>query len=127
MRETYPFSVATQENGIVPLSTAQDRAVSSEKRKIQMFADDLSRVLNGEKSKHRWQFVDKAGQPIAAMDVQASGRRATAAFNQNKRKQRANHVPPLERQKQSQTDKAELVDRLYGGKGSLEKLFWPDA
>lgn len=129
MRETYPFNI---DRGGIPLSTAQDGAVDATKRRIQLLADDLSRVLNGEKSKHRWQLVDSEGKPtdlssaIAAMD-QVSGKRASATFSQNKRKQRANHVPHTARQQQSHSDKAGLVERLYGGKGSLEKKFWPDA
>ena len=125
MRESFAFNIDRQESGI-PLSASQDGAVDATKSKIKMFADDLSRMLRGEATKHRWQLVDKAGQPIAAMD-QVSGRRASAALSQNKLKQKHSHVPPLARQQQSQNDKAALIDRLYGGRGSLEAKFWPDA
>lgn len=133
MRESYSFNIDRQESGI-PLSTAQDGAVDATKHKIQMFADDLSRMLNGEKSKHRWQLVDAAGQPtdlssaIAALD-QVSGRRATAALSQNKRTQKRNATAPTlqEREQQRRDNKSTLVERLYGGKGSLEAKFWPDA
>ncbi len=130
MRESFAFNIPKEEHGAFPLA-AQDHAVDATKQRIKLFADDLSRVLNGEKSKHRWQIVDKAGQPtdlksaIAALD-QVSGRRASATLSQNKRKQKhSNHVPPLERQQQSQQAKAALIDRLYGGKGGLEAKFWP--
>ena len=132
MKESYPFNIAKQENGAFPLA-AQDHAIDATKRKIQLFAQDLSRMLKGESAKHRWQLVDAAGKPtdlksaIAAMD-QVSGRRASATLSQSKRKQKhSSHVPPLARQQQSQNDKASLIDRLYGNAGSLESKLWPDA
>ena len=131
MRESYGFNIDHEEHGIFPLSTAQDGAVDATKRKIQMFADDLRRMLKGDATKHRWQRVDAAGKPtdlksaIAAMD-QVSGRRASATLSQSKRKQKhSSHVPPLARKQQSQQDKALLIERLYGGQGSLEAKFWP--
>lgn len=134
MRETYPFNIDRQEGGI-PLSAAQDGAIDAKKHRIQMFADDLSRMLNGtEKPKHRWQLVDKAGKPtdlksaIAALDAKPKHRAANTLLPKNKAAQkRETTVTPLARQQQSQSDKTALVQRLYGGKGSLEAKFWPDA
>ena len=131
MRESYSFNVPKEEGGIVPLSTAQDREVSSKKRKTQMLTDDLSRMLNGEKPKHRWQLVDKAGKPtdmkaaIAALDAKPK-QRLTNKSTPNKA-HNTSQVTPLARQVQSQSDKAALIDRLYGGKGSLESKLWSDA
>ena len=140
MRETYPFNI---DRGGIPLSTAQDGAVDATKRRIQLFADDLSRMLNGEKPKHRfirgekgkykWQLVDAAGNPtdmkaaIAALDAKPK-QRLTNKSTPNKT-HNSSQVTPLARQvqSQSQNDKAGLIDRLYGGAGSLEKKFWPDA
>ena len=36
-------------------------------------------------------------------------------------------IPVVLSQQQCQSDKAALIERLYGGAGSLEKKFWPDA
>ena len=136
MRETYPFNIDRQEGGIVPLSTAQDGAISSEKRMTQLLADDLRRFIRGEKGMHKWQLVDKAGKPTdlkaacaaLAMDAKPKQRAANTLLPKNKAAQkRENTVPPLARQQQSQQAKAALVDRLYGGKGSLEAKFWPNA
>lgn len=134
MRESYSFNIPKEENGIVPLSTAQDRAVSSEKRMTQLLADDLRRFIRGEKGKHKWQLVDKAGKPtdmkaaIAALDAKPKHRLVNTQLSKNKAKQKQQQpVTPLARQQQSQQSKAALVERLYGGKGSLEAKFWPDA
>ena len=134
MRESYGFNIDHEEHGIVPLSTAQDRAVSSEKRMTQLLADDLRRFIRGEKGKHKWQLVDAAGKPtdmkaaIAALDAKPKHRVANTLLPKNKATQKQQQpVTPLERQQQSQSDKAALVQRLYGAKGSLEKKFWPDA
>lgn len=131
MRESYGFNIPKEESGI-PLSTAQDGAISSEKRKIQLFADDLRRFIKGEKGKHKWQLVDAAGKPtdmknaIAALDAKPKHRLASTRLPENKAKQkRENTVPTLARQQQSQQSKSALIDRLYGGKGSLEAKFWP--
>lgn len=135
MRETYPFNIDRKETGGIPLSTAQDGAIDAKKHRIQMFADDLSRMLNGtEKPKHRWQLVDKAGKPtdlssaIAALDAKPKQRLANTLLPKSRAEQKSQStVTPLARQQQSQSDKAALVDRLYGGRGSLEAKFWPDA
>lgn len=125
MRETYPFNIAKEEHGIFPLSTAQDGAVCATKRRVQMFAEDLSRMLNGKQSKHRWQFVDEL-QPIAALDAKPKHRLPSTLLPKNKAEQQRNSpVTPFARQLQSQQTKAALVERLYGGGGSLEKKFWP--
>lgn len=121
MRETYPFNI---DRGGIPLSTAQDGAVSSEKRKTQMLADDLRRFIRGEKGKYNWQLVDAAGQPIA-LDAKPK-QRLNSKSTPNKA-HNSSQVTPLARQVQSQSDKAALIDRLYGGKGSLESKLWPDA
>ena len=133
MRESYSFNIPKEENGAFPLA-AQDHAIDATKRRVQMFAEDMSRVLNGEKGKHKWQLVDAAGKPtdmksaIAALD-QVSGRRASAALSQNKRTQKRNATAPTlqEREQQRRDNKSTLVDRLYGGGGSLASKFWPDA
>lgn len=131
MRETYPFNIDRQEGGGIPLSATQDGAVDAKKQRIKMFADDLSRMLNNEQSKHRWQLVDKAGKPtdlksaIAAMDIKPKQRLAKQ-MTPNKA-HNTKPVTPIERQKQSKQDRAALIDRLYGGAGTLEKKFWPDA
>lgn len=128
MRETYPFNI---DRGGIPLSTAQDGAVSSEKRKTQMLADDLRRFIRGEKGKYNWQLVDAAGKPtdlssaIAALDAKPK-QRLTNKSTPNKA-HNSSQVTPLARQVQSQSDKAALIERLYGGAGSLEKKFWPEA
>ena len=136
MRESYGFNIDHEENGIVPLSTAQDRAVSSEKRMTQLLADDLRRFIRGEKGKHKWQLVDKAGKPTdmkaaiaaMAMDAKPKHRAPSSLLPKNKAAQkRENTVPPLARQQQSKSDKAALVERLYGGKSSLVSKCWPDA
>lgn len=134
MRESYGFNIDHEENGIVPLSTAQDRAVSSEKRMTQLLADDLRRFIRGEKGKHKWQLVDAAGKPtdmkaaIAALDAKPKHRLVNTQLSKNKATQKQQQpVTPLARQQQSQTDKSALIDRLYGGKGSLESKLWPDA
>ncbi|MDY0191780.1 MAG: hypothetical protein RBR22_13740 [Desulfuromonas sp.] len=133
MRESFAFNIDRQESGI-PLSTAQDGAVSSEKRKTQLFADDLRRFIKGEKGKHKWQLVDAAGKPtdmktaIAALDAKPKHRLVNTQLSKNKAAQKQQQpVTPLARQQQSQSDKSALVERLYGGKGSLEAKFWPDA
>lgn len=133
MRETYPFNIPKEEHGAFPLA-AQDGAVCATKRRIQMFADDLRRMLKGDATKHRWQLVDAAGRPtdlkaaIAALDAKPKHRVANTLLPKNKAEQQRNSpVTPFARQQQSQQTKAELVDRLYGGKGSLEAKFWPDA
>lgn len=134
MRESYSFNIPKEENGIVPLSSAQDQAISSEKRMTQLLADDLRRFIRGEKGKHKWQLVDKAGKPtdmkaaIAALDAKPKHRAPSSLLPKNKATQRQQQpVTPLARQQQSQSDKSSLIDRLYGGKGSLEAKFWPDA
>lgn len=136
MRESYGFNIPKEENGIVPLSTSQDQAISSEKRMTQLLADDLRRFIRGEKGMHKWQLVDKAGKPTdlkaacaaLAMDAKPKHRAPSTLLPENKATQkRRTTVPPLARQQQSQSDKAALVSRLYGGKGSLEAKFWPDA
>lgn len=134
MRESYGFNIPKEEGGIVPLSTAQDRAVSSEKRLTQLLADDLRRFIRGEKGKHKWQLVDKAGKPtdmkaaIAALDAKPKHRAPSTLLPENKATQkRKTTVPTLARQQQSQSDKAALVQRLYGNKGSLESKLWPHA
>lgn len=127
MRETYPFGVATQENGGIPLSNAQDGAMAESKHRIKLFAQDLSRVLKGEKPKFRWQFLDN-GEPITAQDARPKPRLVNTLLPKSRAEQkRKSTVPPLERQIQSQQAKAELVDRLWSGKGSLASKFWPDA
>ncbi|NLD01310.1 MAG: hypothetical protein GX673_11115 [Gammaproteobacteria bacterium] len=134
MRESYSFNIPKEENGIVPLSTAQDQAISSEKRMTQLLADDLRRFIRGEKGKHKWQLVDAAGKPTdlkaacaaLAMDAKPKQRLASTQLPKNKAAQKRNNpVTPLARQQQSQQAKSALVDRLYGGKGSLEAKFWP--
>ena len=134
MRESYSFNIPKEEHGIFPLSTAQDGAVDATKHKIKMFAEDLSRMLKGDATKHKWQLVDAAGKPtdlssaIAALDAKPKHRLPSTQLPKNKAAQkRESPVTPLERQQQSQSDKAALVERLYGGGGSLEKKFWPDA
>ena len=130
MRESYSFNVPKEEGGI-PLSTAQDGAVDATKRRIQLFADDLRRFIRGEKGKYKWQLVDAAGKPtdmkaaIAALDAKPK-QRLTNKSTPNKA-HNSSPLPPLARQVQSQSDKAALIERLYGGAGSLEKKFWPDA
>lgn len=132
MRESFAFNIDRQGGGI-PLSTAQDGAISSEKRKIQLFADDLRRFIRGEKGKHKWQLVDAAGKPtdmkaaIAALDAKPTKHRlASTQLPKNKAAQKRNNpVTPLARQQQSQQSKALLIERLYGGQGSLEAKFWP--
>lgn len=130
MRESYSFNVPKEECGI-PLSTAQDHAVDATKQRIKLFADDLRRFIRGEKGKHKWQLVDKAGNPtdmkaaIAALDAKPK-QRLTNKSTPNKA-HNTSTVTPLARQVQSQSDKAALIERLYGGAGSLEKKFWPDA
>lgn len=133
MRESFAFNIDRQGGGI-PLSTAQDGAVSSEKRMTQLLADDLRRFIRGEKGKHKWQLVDKAGKPtdmkaaIAALDAKPKQRLASTQLPKNKAAQKRNNpVTPLARQQQSQQSKSELIDRLYSGKGGLEAKFWPDA
>lgn len=133
MRESYPFNIDRPDGGI-PLSTAQDGAISSEKRKTQMLTDDLRRFIRGEKGKYKWQLVDAAGKPtdmksaIAALDAKPKHRLPSTRLPENKAAQkRESTVPPLARQQQSQRDKAALIDRLYGGAGSLESKLWPDA
>lgn len=127
MRETYPFNIAKQDGGI-PLSTAQDHAMSVDKHRAKMFAQDLHRVLNGQKPKFRWQFMDSEGKPVTAQDAKPKHRAPSSLLPKNKAAQKRNNpVTPLERQQQSQSDKAGLIDRLYGGKGSLESKLWPDA
>ena len=128
MRETYPFNIAKQENGGIPLSTAQDRAISTDEHRANLFAQDLRRVLNGGKAKHKWQFMDSAGQPVTAQDAKPKHRMPSTRLPENRAAQkRESTVPTLARQQQSQRDKAALVERLYGGKGSLASKFWPDA
>ena len=128
MRETYPFNI---DRGGIPLSTAQDGAVDATKRRIQLFADDLRRFIRGEKGKYKWQLVDAAGNPtdmkaaIAALDAKPK-QRLTNKSTPNKAHSTST-VTPLARQVQSQSDKAALIERLYGGAGSLEKKFWPEA
>ena len=125
MKESYPFNIAKEEHGAFPLA-AQDGAVDAKKMRIKLFAQDLSRVLNGEKPKHRWQFMDSEGQPVTAQDAKPKQRAPSTLLPQNKAAQkRKTTVPPLARQQQSKSDKAALVQRLYGGKGSLEAKFWP--
>ena len=130
MRETYPFNIDRQETGGVPLS-AQDGAVDATKQRIQLFTDDLRRFIRGEPGKHKWQLVDKTGKPtdikaaIAALDAKPK-QRLNSRTTPNKA-HNTSQVTPLARQQQSHSDKAGLVERLYGGKGSLEKKFWPDA
>ena len=128
MKESYPFALAKQDGGIVPLSTAQDHAMSTDDHRRILFAQDLHRVLNGQKPKFRWQFMDN-GEPITtALDAKPKQRRNSTLLPQNKAAQKRNNpVTPLARQLQSQQSKAGLIDRLYGGKGSLEAKFWPDA
>ena len=133
MRESYSFNIPKEEHGAFPLA-AQDGAVDATKRKIQMFAEDLSRMLKGDATKHKWQLVDAAGKPtdlssaIAALDAKPKHRVASTLLPKNKAAQkRKTTVTPLERQQQSQQDKAALVERLYGGQGSLASKFWPDA
>lgn len=127
MRETYPFNIAKQDGGI-PLSTAQDHAISADKHRANLFAQDLHRVLNGQKAKFNWQFMDN-GEPITtALDAKPKQRAPSSLLPKNKAAQKQQQpVTPLARQQQSQSDKAGLVERLYGGKGSLEAKFWPDA
>ena len=133
MRESYSFNIDRQENGIVPLSTAQDQAVSAEKRKTQMLTDDLRRFIRGEKGMHKWQLVDAAGKPtdmkaaIAALAMDAKPKQRLNSKTTPNKAHNTSPVTPLARQQQSQQDKAALIDRLYGGKGSLEAKFWPDA
>lgn len=134
MRESYGFNIDRTEHGAFPLA-AQDGAVCATKQRIKLFAQDLSRMLNnGEQSKHRWQLVDNAGKPtdlktaIAALDAKPKHRVASTLLPKNKAAQkRETTVTPLARQQQSQSDKTALIDRLYGGAGTLEKKFWPDA
>lgn len=127
MRESYPFNIAKQENGGIPLSTAQDGAIDATKQRIKLFAQDLSRMLNGKKPIHRWEFVDEL-QPNAALDAKPKHRLVNTQLPKNKAAQkRESTVTPLARQQQSQQDKAALIDRLYSGKGSLEAKLWPDA
>lgn len=127
MIETYPFNIAKQDGGGIPLSAAQDGAIDAKKHRIQMFAEDLSRMLNGKQSKRRWQFVDEL-QPVASLDAKPKHRAANTLLPKNKAAQkRETTVTPFARQQQSQQTKAALVQRLYGGKGSLEAKFWPDA
>lgn len=133
MRESYSFNIPKEEHGAFPLA-AQDGAVDATKHKIKMFADDLRRMLKGEAAKHRWQLVDKAGQPtdlssaIAALDAKPKHKLVNTQLSKNKAAQKQQQpVTPLARQQQSQSDKAALVDRLYGGKGSLASKFWPNA
>lgn len=127
MRESYGFNIPKEEHGAFPLA-AQDGAVDATKHKIKMFADDLRRMLKGEKPKHRWQFVDSKGLPLAALDAKPKQRLASTRLPENKAAQKRNNpVTPLARQQQSQQSKANLIDRLYGGKGSLEAKLWPDA
>lgn len=127
MIESFAFNIERPEGGI-PLSTAQDGAIDATKQRIKMFAEDLSRMLNGEQSKHRWQFLDAAGKPISALDAKPKHRLVNTQLPKNKAKQKQQQpVTPLARQLQSQQDKSSLIDRLYGGKGSLEAKFWPDA
>lgn len=133
MRESYSFNIP-KEHGIVPLSSAQDGAIDASKHRIKMFAEDMSRVLRGEKGKHKWQLVDAAGKPtdlktaIAALDEKPKHRLPSTRLPENKAAQkRASTVSPLERQQQSQTDKAALIQRLYGGGGTLEKKLWPNS
>ena len=125
MKESYPFNIAKQDGGI-PLSTAQDGAMSADKHRAKLFAQDLHRVLNGQKAKFNWQFMDN-GEPItSALDAKPKQRAPSSLLPKNKAAQkRENTVPPLARQQQSKSDKAALVQRLYGGKGSLEAKFWP--
>ena len=134
MRESYSFNIPKEEHGIFPLSTAQDGAVDATKRKIQMFADDLRRMLKGDATKHKWQLVDAAGKPtdlksaIAALDAKPKHRLVNTQLPKNKAAQKRNSpVTPLARQQQSQQDKSALIDRLFGGGGSLESKLWPDA
>ena len=108
--------------------------MSSEKRKTQMLTDDLRRFIRGEKGKHKWQLVDKAGKPtdmkaaIAALDAKPKQRRVSTQLPKNRAEQKRNNpVTPLERQQQSQQAKSSLIDRLYGDKDSLASKFWPDA
>lgn len=133
MRESYSFNIDRTEHGAFPLA-AQDHAVDATKQRIKMFADDLSRMLKGESAKHRWQLVDAAGKPtdlksaIAALDAKPRHRLVNTQLSKNKATQKQQQpVTPLARQQQSQNDKAALVERLYGGKGSLEAKLWPDA
>ncbi len=127
MRETYPFNIAKQDGGI-PLSTAQDGAMSADKHRAKLFAQDLHRVLNGQKPKFRWQFMDSAGRPVTAQDANPKQRLANSLLPKNKATQKQQQpVTPLARQQQSQQAKSALVDRLYGGGGSLASKFWPDA
>ena len=128
MRESYAFNIAKQDGGIVPLSTAQDGAMSTDDHRRILFAQDLHRVLNGGKAKFNWQFMDN-GEPITtAQDAKPKQRRNSTLLPQNKAAQKKQQpVTPLARQQQSQRDKAALVERLYGGKGSLASKFWPDA
>lgn len=132
MRESYGFNIDHEEHGIFPLSTAQDGAVDATKHKIKMFADDLRRMLKGDATKHRWQLVDAAGKPtdlksaIAALDAKPKHRLVNTQLSKNKATQKQQQpVTPFARQIQSQQAKSELIDRLYGGKGSLAAKFWP--
>lgn len=127
MRESYAFNIAKQDGGI-PLSAAQDGAMSADKHRANLFAQDLHRVLNGQKPKFRWQFMDN-GEPITtALDAKPKHRAPSSLLPKNKAAQkRKTTVPPLARQQQSQSDKAALVERLYGGKSSLVSKLWPDA
>ena len=128
MRETYPFNIAKQDGGIVPLSTATDHALDVKKHRANLFAQDLHRVLNGQKPKFRWQFMDSEGKPVTALDAKPKQRAPSTLLPQNKAAQKKQQpVTTLARQQQSQQSKANLIDRLYGGKGSLEAKFWPDA
>ncbi len=78
-----------------------------------------------------WQLVDSEGKPtdmkaaIAALDAKPK-QRLTNKSTPNKA-HNTSQVTPLARQVQSQSDKAALIDRLYGGKGSLESKLWSDA
>ena len=128
MKESYPFNIAKQDGGIVPLSTAQDGAMSTDDHRRILFAQDLHRVLNGGKAKFNWQFMDN-GEPITtALDAKPKHRAPSSLLPKNKAAQKQQQpVTPFARQQQSQSDKAALVQRLYGGKGSLEAKFWPDA
>lgn len=133
MIESYPFNIAKQENGGIPLSTAQDGAISSEKRMTQLLTDDLRRFIRGEKGMHKWQLVDKAGKPTdlkaacAALAMDAKPKQRLNSKSKPNKAHNTSPVPPLARQQQSQQAKSDLIDRLYSGKGSLEKKFWPDA
>ena len=127
MKESYAFNIAKQDGGI-PLSTAQDGAMSTDDHRRILFAQDLHRVLNGQKPKFRWQFMDN-GEPITtAQDAKPKQRAPSSLLPKNKAAQkRENTVPPLARQIQSQQAKAAQIERLYGGGGSLASKFWPDA